>query len=63
MNLIIHNIGHYRVTDNGRKGYQLFNRNDGGVYNITEKQYRSIREHMSIDACKFVEGVRQQVVS
>jgi hypothetical protein len=62
MNLITHNIGHYRVTDYGRNNqFQLFNRRDDRVYDITQRQYESIRDHMSIAACEFVEAARKQV--
>lgn len=56
MNLNIQNIGHYRVTDYGRNNmFQLFNRITERVYDITQKEYESIRAHMSLAACEFVE--------
>lgn len=52
----INNIGHFRVTDYERRGmYTLFNTTSGDVYDISRKEYEDIREHMSIEACKFVE--------
>ena len=55
MNVDITNIGHYRIISHGGRKFDLFNRQNDVVVSITHEDYRNIKDHMSTDACKFIE--------
>jgi TPP-dependent trihydroxycyclohexane-1,2-dione (THcHDO) dehydratase len=61
MNIDIINYGHFRVTDYGRGKYQLFNRNNDKVTDINHRAFKAIKEHKSIEACKFVEDAHGNI--
>jgi hypothetical protein len=57
MNINTYNYGHYRLTDYGRNDqYQLFNRENDYVTNITKGEFQAIRQaEDKLSACKAVE--------
>lgn len=55
MMMDITNIGHYRLTSHGGKSFVLFNRQDDLVYNISEDDYRFVKNLQTVTRCKEVE--------
>ena len=55
MNIDIHNIGYYRVTSHGGRSYQLFNRRDDLVYDISAEDYAFIMILKTVSRCETIE--------
>ena len=67
MNVVTLNYGYWRVTDYGRAmqgamRYSLYNRHSDVVYEISEDDYRFIRDNLEpIDACMRVAETASEI--